>query len=1149
MKTPVTIAFNELPGGPTKLDGPDLPFLPVPEMVESIVRAVSLVAMPGSLDFSRFTDAGKCPLPPYLQMNELYANSFGVLNGDPFATRYFIEGLEMLGHSAPSSLPGNAPRARMVKGDGPHTHPRIAPFDGPVVPPSKTIPIFAAGAMLSHAGLFDLDRFTTTISRVMCGFEQFGTLHRAALDAFADVGARSRFAAILDWRFPECGPMPGGGEPGFEMPTRSDCIPWLDWHGPCLDDVVLAAGADPAPYVITSVTPLRACPGDTLTLDGTGFGITPGLVVFRRLGGGTMEVTAASWTATQIKVVVPAQAAAGLWLKIPVSNVVICGVAVDRYLPGQTVETFDGSAPYIEALYAGHTPHAPFVVEPNELLNINWRVFGATKVVVEVLDDSTGLSLAHSDPAPSIGSFVTLRAPVSNVSRTVTVRVDAEGICHPRVISQTITILVTKDPMLSIEGIEITQGVQYYRSSQHLTDSTDYGPDNSLPLVAGKAAWARVYVRSFRDPLFDNGEALVIGTLLVERLDSGSTVLSSTTLPTTPLNAFVAASANPVYANVRGLLGATLNFMIPEAWMAGRVRFTAKVTQAPTIYAFPAPTPVSVTIDPVLNRQLRVALIPVGYNGPDAVDSTTMKVVAPPTVADALTTLSDALAMLPMTSAPSIRALPAHTRTMVLAEDPKAAGGCFTNVGDLMGDVDAVKIADGNLTDVVYVALYANGIPQLFGGCGGGNLAVTESGYPMVFAHEVSHAIGRGHTPCGDVGTPDPNYPAYEPYDTPMAKMALLGEYGLDIRDGTIHRPKPLLPMDQEEHDFMSYCGPFWVSPYGYLFTHGHMPGLAVPAAPTASPGGGWGSAPVYEPSAFTWVTGYVEDDRCTVRRVAQVEVRQVPGGPVLPYVVELLDAEGQRLAIASLRGVSQAGCGCGGGSGGTAGGADGSASQDPVARIRFNAYLPVLSKAARLRIRRGDVVLWERVRPSAPPQVSMSRPTVGRDGALTVAWKPKADKAAEPEVWIQWRRSDSKDWRALRVGVQASSTQIPLDSLPSGSIRLRVLLHDGFSTASAESAVVKIPARSPQAGIIHPAVDAVALAGSAMMLWGYAADCDGETLPGESLTWKLNGKVIGTGRTLPLEVPLKASRLRIELEAKDAHGVSRVARTVGVTG
>jgi hypothetical protein len=74
---------------------------------------------------------------------------------------------------------------------------------------ARTIPIFAAGAMLARAGLYDLDRFTSTLSFVMCGFEHFGSLHRAALDAFADPGARSRFASMLDWRFPECGPLPG----------------------------------------------------------------------------------------------------------------------------------------------------------------------------------------------------------------------------------------------------------------------------------------------------------------------------------------------------------------------------------------------------------------------------------------------------------------------------------------------------------------------------------------------------------------------------------------------------------------------------------------------------------------------------------------------------------------------------------------------------------------------------------------------------------------------------------------------------------------------------------------------------------------------------------------------------------------------------
>src|SRR6266699_327305 len=50
--------------------------------------------------------------------------------------------------------------------------------------------------------------------------------------------------------------------------------------------------------------------------------------------------------------------------------------------------------------------------------------------------------------------------------------------------------------MLIIRGIVVTQGIQYYRADQHLSDPADRGPDNSLPLVANKPAWVRVYVES-----------------------------------------------------------------------------------------------------------------------------------------------------------------------------------------------------------------------------------------------------------------------------------------------------------------------------------------------------------------------------------------------------------------------------------------------------------------------------------------------------------------------------------------------------------------------------------------------------------------------------------------------------------------------------
>ena len=47
-----------------------------------------------------------------------------------------------------------------------------------------------------------------------------------------------------------------------------------------------------------------------------------------------------------------------------------------------------------------------------------------------------------------------------------------------------------------VAGIEVTQGIQYYRADRHLTNADDRGPDNSVRLAAQKPAWVRVYVRS-----------------------------------------------------------------------------------------------------------------------------------------------------------------------------------------------------------------------------------------------------------------------------------------------------------------------------------------------------------------------------------------------------------------------------------------------------------------------------------------------------------------------------------------------------------------------------------------------------------------------------------------------------------------------------
>ena len=52
-----------------------------------------------------------------------------------------------------------------------------------------------------------------------------------------------------------------------------------------------------------------------------------------------------------------------------------------------------------------------------------------------------------------------------------------------------------------------------------------------------------------------------------------------------------------------------------------------------------------------------------------------------------------------------------------------------------------------------------------------------------------------------------PELSADEPYDTVANRTASIGEYGCDVTSGTIYPPRDV-------KDFMSYCGPQWISLY-----------------------------------------------------------------------------------------------------------------------------------------------------------------------------------------------------------------------------------------------------------------------------------------------------------------------------------------------
>src|SRR5690606_17792506 len=115
--------------------------------------------------------------------------------------------------------------------------------------------------------------------------------------------------------------------------------------------------------------------------------------------------------------------------------------------------------------------------------------------------------------------------------------------------------------------------IQYFDAAAHLTDANDRGPDNSVQLVAYKAAWVRVYVRSGLVGTLDG----VTATLTLERRNHQMAYDSVATYsPQAPGALDVPATL--AYATERGNIGRTLNFVIPAGEFHGTLRLTARLT-------------------------------------------------------------------------------------------------------------------------------------------------------------------------------------------------------------------------------------------------------------------------------------------------------------------------------------------------------------------------------------------------------------------------------------------------------------------------------------------------------------------------------------------------------------------------------------------
>ena len=346
-----------------------------------------------------------------------------------------------------------------------------------------------------------------------------------------------------------------------------------------------------------------------------------------------------------------------------------------------------------------------------------------------------------------------------------------------------------------VSGVEVTQAIQYYQSAQHLTDSSDVRADNSVRLVANKPAWVRVYAQSL-------SERSVTASLTVERRAYGFLWFPVATLSPTGTGV-VSASISESYGQERTSTTETVNFVIPGADFHGVLRLRVRLRNPTSGTEYDSHT---LVVNATLRQTLRLRTILISYNGPSTAAATTPPpptiTLAAPTLADARATAARALLMMPVQSTGWFTSAGTVAWNLPLDDPRTSAGGCSTNWNALLNRLTTTRTNDGNRGDVVYYGLLPTGIPLGVPGCGVGGLGAGRNGDQATFVHEIGHGYGFQHTPCGNTGASDPNYPVYEPHPS-----ASIGEYGLNISNGTILSP-------QSTFDYMSYCFPQWMSLY-----------------------------------------------------------------------------------------------------------------------------------------------------------------------------------------------------------------------------------------------------------------------------------------------------------------------------------------------
>jgi len=618
---------------------------------------------------------------------------------------------------------------------------------------------------------------------------------------------------------------------------------------------------------------------------------------------------------------------------------------------------------------------------------------------------------------------------------------------------------------------------------------------NSVPLIAGKRAYVRAYLRA--DPTVTPIYG-VTGDLVATRPDG--------TLAFAPVHSLNAVTLDSTpFGTQRVTLGATLNFELPpNRTPAGTYHFQLTNLKIADYVALPCGTCNNAQPggSPLWSKfqatkPLNLILAPVRYNA---------KNLTP----DILFTTSAALHW-------------TNGAYPIAGEFPAGAGINLVRVLPLQEtDLDVRAHRSEFLDTLSWITLplfLDGGLPpqtKLLGlipcACGGkahinGRVAYADIGnleggpipaadlpgalsyYGSVIAHEIAHLFGREHASNShdeaDGGDVDGNFPyPHGGIDSPG--IALSTEWWRS-------RPYFFVPgmaVDGQSHvhDFMSYGRPQWISPYTYKALFNRFT--------VASP---WPQFPwsAIAPSNQLVVVGHFErTGSAVVLPMFVTSARQGPQGAAFgKFRIELRDPQGRLLTSRQFEPERTS---------------EGSG-------LAFAEAVPWHARTETVSIRRGSQLLFQRRVSRTAPRVADVRLSLTGNGRLVASWTASDADQDKLHALVSYRPDAGSPW--LPVGSAAGDNKLGIDPrfMPGSSDgEVKVTVTDGVRSSEAIGRV-SVTRHAPQAFILAPlSIDLKA--GDPREISGAGYDAEDGLIKDRGLSWGTsNGGSLGTGPSVDL--------------------------------